>query len=433
MALHLKARLARREIFKPVGITTSICEIANILLAQPECSHLDIRSYRRAYQLGLCDAAAAWWSDYRYKPTPAEILETTDIAFGLGTINDTDPLLRAAAVVGNNQIVQRILLTISDTEPVVNDIERALKSAAMLGHETTVCLLVEWFKKSRYADSVPFKPALEKALLQASANGHVAIVNVLFSSFGQPLPSVDTTIIDSLNASICGNHDQVVQWVLKTWRSSISHSHLNTSLLVACRYSAISIVKLLLDYGADPKARSYDGQTCLQQATRSGSLRTVCLLLDRGVQCEDEANGDLLSVAAQYGYQDILQYLISLGCNIHDYFYGSSSLAAAARNGELSIVRFLIDKGAGLEAPHVGGKALENAAEWGHVDIVRLLVEQGVPVIGTKPGNNPMLLALMYDQRDVVDTLLQLGADKVDPLESDIGHLFEEGIFPQKR
>ena len=392
-----------------------------------------MRSCQRAYQLGLCDAVAAWWSDSRDKATLAKTLEEPDMAFVLGTITDPDLLLRTAAAVGNNQIVQRILLTISDPEPVLLDIERALISAAMLGHESTVYLLVEWYKKSEYADSVLFQSALEYALLQASANGHIALVTILFSSFGRPRPTANATIVDSLDVAICGNHDQVVQWVLKTRLSLITQSHLDTSLLTACGYGAFSIVKTLLEYGADPNTRSYNGQTCLQQAIRSGSLRTVCLLLDRGMQYKDKLNGDLLSVAAQRGHQDIVQHFISLGCNIHDYFYGSSSLAAAAQNGELSMVRFLIDKGARLEEPHVGGKALEDAAEHGHVDLVKLLVEQGVPVNGTKPGNNPMLLALMYDHRDVVDALLQLGADEVDPLKSDIAHLFEEGIFPQKR
>lgn len=411
--------------------------MANILLAQSECSDLDTRSCQRAYQLGLCDAVAGSCFDSSKEPRDkaglGKVFEEPEIALGQGTITGPDSLLRAAAAVGNDQIAQRILLTIPEPEPVALDIERALISAAMLGHESTVCLLVEWFKKSKYAGSVLFQSAFMNSLLQASANGHVAVVNVLFSSLGRPPPIAKITILNVLDAAIRGNHDQVVQWVLKTCPSLIRHPHLNNSLLSACGYGAFSIVKVLLDHGTDPNTMSYNGQNCLQQAARSGSLRTVCLLLDRGVKYEDAFKADFLSVAAQRGHQDIVQHFISLGCNINEHSYGASSLAAAARNGELSMVRYLIDKGARLEEPYIGGKALEDAAEYGHADVVKLLVEQGVPVNGTKPGNNPMLLALMYDQRDVVRTLLQLGADEVDPFKSDIAHLFEEGVFPQIR
>ena len=408
--------------------------MANILLAQSECSDLDIRSCRRAYQLGLCDAVAASCFDSSKEPRDkanlGKALEEPEIAFGQGTITGPDSLLRAAAAVGNDRIAQ---LTIPDPEPVALGIERALVSAAMLGHESTVCLLVEWFKKSKYADSVLFQSALVNSLLQASANGHVAVMNVLFSSWGRPPPSANITILDGLNSAIRGNHDQVVQWALKTCPSLVRHPHLNNSLLAACGYGAFSIVKVLLDRGADPNTISYNGQNCLQQAARSGSLRTVCLLLDRGVECGDAFKADLLSVAAQRGHQDIVQHFISLGCDINEHSYGASSLTAAARNEELSMVRFLIAKGARLEEPSIGGQALEDAAEYGHVDVVKLLVEQGVPVNGTKPENNPMLWALMYDQRDVVRTLLQLGADEADSLKSVIAPLFEEGVFPQKR
>ncbi|ORU95036.1 MAG: hypothetical protein A6F71_10330 [Cycloclasticus sp. symbiont of Poecilosclerida sp. M] len=54
-----------------------------------------------------------------------------------------------------------------------------------------------------------------------------------------------------------------------------------TILVTACAYNYREIVRLLLEYGADPTKQCSDGVSPLSMACSAGSTSTVCLLLEQ--------------------------------------------------------------------------------------------------------------------------------------------------------
>ena len=68
--------------------------------------------------------------------------------------------------------------------------------------------------------------------------------------------------------------------------------------------SYFEIVKLLLEYGANVNAKSYDGRTALTFAVRhpndTSSLKSVKLLLKNGANVDKKTNCDALMLSAIY-------------------------------------------------------------------------------------------------------------------------------------
>lgn len=119
----------------------------------------------------------------------------------------------------------------------------------------------------------------------------------------------------------------------------------------------------------------------------------------------------LLSIASQYGHDNIVNYLISKGAKIEDQDeYGSTPLHYAARSGHLDVVKILINAGAdvnkkamkkfvrlyGIDTQKITGTKetpLHNACSLGHLEVVKYLLSCGarldlVDHYGRLPINN---------------------------------------------
>lgn len=125
---------------------------------------------------------------------------------------------------------------------------------------------------------------------------------------------------------------------------------LETPLVLAIKTRNMTMVGLLLDYGADPNMPARRGvkRTPLQAACETGSCKMVELLLQRGAN---------VNIAAAERH-------------------GGTALQMAAKTGSLRIVKLLLDNGADphMAKSKVGGRtAFEAAAENGCLDILCLL------------------------------------------------------------
>ena len=90
----------------------------------------------------------------------------------------------------------------------------------------------------------------------------------------------------------------------------------STAFLMACKQGHLSVCKLLLHHGADPKLRTEDGSTPLLLAAATGSQTLVEFLLDICVAEINEGNEDgftPLDIAKYYNHTAVVSLLESRG------------------------------------------------------------------------------------------------------------------------
>lgn len=161
------------------------------------------------------------------------------------------------------------------------------------------------------------------------------------------------------------------------------HDDEDAALRMASKHGHASIVKLLLDHGADASAQDH-AALCL--ACKVGHEEIVKLLISNGKSDIHARNELPLNWAAEFGNTSIVKLLISpellaeLGnknsirpAEIHngdDY-----ALRWAASRGYTSTVKLLLENGANVNAEN--DYALRHAVKYGHVSVVELLLKHG--------------------------------------------------------
>ncbi|AVG46771.1 ankyrin repeat protein [Acanthamoeba polyphaga mimivirus] len=85
---------------------------------------------------------------------------------------------------------------------------------------------------------------------------------------------------------------------------------------------------------------------------------------------------DLLFMNCRYGNLQIVEYLISLGANVHAH--KNKSIRSACKYGHLNVVKFLVEKGANIYCKN--NHAVKLAYHGGHEDIVKYLIECDVDI-----------------------------------------------------
>ena len=154
-----------------------------------------------------------------------------------------------------------------------------------------------------------------------------------------------------------------------------------------------SLVKILLDFGADPKRADNHGRTPLYYAVRCGHKEVVEVLMDGGADPNKPDNylDNPLFRAVSFGHKDVAQLLLNKGADPERVNgYGLTPLHKAAWNGHNDLVRVLLDFGANPNrADNQGGTPLNYAARNGHKEVVEDLMKAGA-----EPNSNKILMRL---------------------------------------
>jgi len=156
-----------------------------------------------------------------------------------------------------------------------------------------------------------------------------------------------------------------------------------TPLMHAASRGHVSILKILMDYGAKITAEDIMGRTALFYAIEWGKTEAVKWLLSQNARIDSAA---YLS-ACYHGNDDILDMVINkLGnVNIVD-FGGNTPLMILAKVGNLKMIKRMIKMGANINAENCNGKtALFNAVICDHLEVVTLLLLKKADI---KPLNN---------------------------------------------
>jgi hypothetical protein len=181
------------------------------------------------------------------------------------------------------------------------------------------------------------------------------------------------------------------------------------SSLAAGRPGAASIVKLLLERGADAKASGNARDTPLVEAATAGDAEIMQVLIDHGADTVTGA-GAALALAVRTHCSKCMELLAN---NLEAPAY-SEALGSIGSVGDVNAVRFMLDHGADVNtADPMGRTPLMSAASSDVLllEEVKLLIDRGANVNAkSHSGETALDVATLRGATPVVGLLLKSGA-----------------------
>ncbi|MBN1290708.1 MAG: ankyrin repeat domain-containing protein [Candidatus Latescibacteria bacterium] len=190
-----------------------------------------------------------------------------------------------------------------------------------------------------------------------------------------------------------------------------------TPLHFACWYKQKSVIRLLIKKGANIYSKEYRGATPMMMAIwRMDDIDIVRLFIKNGADINVRIEGSWVSpiaLAAQYGYEDIVNLLIDEGAYVDEK--SRVLLRFSAAHALERLFGILNDKGTDLNvATNNGGTLIHYAAEGGSVEIIKTLIEKGFDCnMPDRYGWTPLHYAALNGHKDAVEMLLNKGT-KID-------------------
>ncbi len=199
----------------------------------------------------------------------------------------------------------------------------------------------------------------------------------------------------------------------------------NTPLILASFYASPECVEILIEKGADVNTANKAGATALIRA--STSYEKTCLLVAAGAEVRVRTaldNTPLILAARRAGNSRTVQLLLERGANAAERNErGVSPVLSGAASGDLETVRLLLDAGAKADPfpksknPRAADIAagfrtpLMWAAHHNDVRMVRLLLERGADPNASTYFGNPLSHACWSDSFEAAELLIARGAN----------------------
>lgn len=142
--------------------------------------------------------------------------------------------------------------------------------------------------------------------------------------------------------------------------------------------------------------------------------RVEAILDDGASANARDRNGSALTIAAERGDLSMVRLLVERGANPDvENASGYTALARAVESGNSDMTRILIRAGASPNlAPESGILPLARAIESGNLEIARLLLEgEAIPNVETGSGTPALYRAVEAGNREMVGLLLSYGAN----------------------
>ncbi|KAH0545417.1 hypothetical protein FGG08_000558 [Glutinoglossum americanum] len=216
-----------------------------------------------------------------------------------------------------------------------------------------------------------------------------------------------------------------------------------TALYNAAAMGHVEVVRDLAGYGAYIDARDNDGVTALQAAAARGHYSVVELLVNElgaNVTNRDNDGRTVLHWAAVHGLASLADFLSRFGLEGMRDDSGQTALHVAASSGCEDFLRVIAKAGPVLESRDIHGlKALHFAARSGSTKSLEVLIKAGAEDFR---GNTALLLAAGSGHLDAVRLLIEAGAEPKFKALSEAaqnGHeqvvclLLDKGVLPDPK
>ncbi|XP_062576594.1 uncharacterized protein LOC134238482 [Saccostrea cucullata] len=191
----------------------------------------------------------------------------------------------------------------------------------------------------------------------------------------------------------------------------------DTALQAACIDGLLSVVKELIEAGADLNSESkFEFDTPLTAACKGGYMNIVKELLGAGADINHQGfSSTPLTAACKNGYIRLVKELVRTGAdvNIQSRCIEDTPMTAACKGGYINIVKELVKAGAGVnfKSTHVSDTPLRSACKGGYINIVEELVRVGADVNLQGKYDTPLTAAVKYGHISIVKNLLQKGVN----------------------
>ncbi len=196
----------------------------------------------------------------------------------------------------------------------------------------------------------------------------------------------------------------------------------DSPLVLTVRLGWLRLQQALLEAGVDCEVRDSYGMTALHQATVLGREAALKLLVMHGANPDARTpDGQTsLGMALSSGRRDLATWLDWRSWPLPRRPLRHADVPDAAMRGDTEAVRRLLDLGLPVDAVDAQGcTALLRAAGGGHLQVVRLLLMRGADLQrASNNGATPLSAAVSMRQNEIIPALLDAGA----PLE----HRFPE-------
>lgn len=197
------------------------------------------------------------------------------------------------------------------------------------------------------------------------------------------------------------------------------------------------VLKYFTDNAKKYNYKGFDYTSPLKDFSLSGKLEIIKFLIENGAKVDGyKGEGDPIRVASEYGYTDVVDYLIKHGANVNAGGISTegknvgkkseSALRRAIPRGNFAIIKLLIDNGADLEQLYefsdgTSTTALISAAGNGSTHILEYLVKKGADVNRQNLNGETSLMRAAANNR--IDNVKLLIANKADKnLKNNEGH-----------
>lgn len=191
-----------------------------------------------------------------------------------------------------------------------------------------------------------------------------------------PLHFAQTAAIAKLlldNGASANIHNEPSQWRNGCLCGS------QTPLHVASDFGRDEVVSVLVQYGANAKAREEHGKTALHRAR---SAKIVDILLKAGADVDAKEfihSNTALHLASQGGFEEVVPILVEHGADINTRERDGRTALHFAKTA--NIAEYFLEAGADIEATdRLGYTALHIASEAGLKDVVSVLIQRGADV-----------------------------------------------------